>query len=374
MQFLLKSLLHIVLPYPSELLVDWFGWMVQVVVLTILYSLSLIQPSLALLSNVPKRSADDVDPMLLSQNVVELDSNVHAAKFPRYLRGRNLIILGDSNDREFVTRMCHEFNGSLRVVSNFKLFFGNPWKAGSISYPAESRPRSCEFDRFNASFLFLFHMGVTGDEPEEQWHHTQAERRSETHWPQVGNVRIQITPKDLIRYVWPAATRELLPTRPTIFLTQSSLWDTVPFDEATGCFQYTVKTAAKLWQHGQYVVNHVSQSDCVQIFASDWFERASNYVRRLRHSSLHPDVIMWRTTPNCPFSRGLLHELHSRQAERVVEAMRNTTEGHWAGVKLVDWRSHCEVTSDSQCNGIHYRTDGYLSYWKALDEALTGMM
>jgi hypothetical protein len=159
-----------------------------------------------------------------------------------------------------------------------------------------------------------------------------------------------------------------------IFLTQSSLWDTVPFDESTGCFDYTVKTAAKMWQHGQYVVNHVSTSECERIFAMDWFERASNYLRRLRHSSLHPDMIMWRTTPNCPFSSGLLHALHGRQAEGAVEAVRNATEGHWAGVKLVDWRSHYDVTSDSQCNGIHYHTDGYLSYWKALHEALAGTM
>jgi hypothetical protein len=309
--------------------------------------------------------------MILSQNTVDLDSNVHKAKFPSYLRGRNLIVPGDSNDREFVTRMCREFNGSLRVVSNFRLLFGNPWKAGSISYPAESRPRSCEFDRFNASFLFLFHMGVSGDEPEEEWHHTPAERRSESHWPQIGNMHIQITPKDLIRYVWPAAMRELLPTRPIIFLTQSSLWDTVPFDESAGCSQFNLEMRQRMWYSGQNVANRVSTYDCAQIFARDWFARASNYLRRLRHSSMHPDLIMWRTTPNCPFNRGLIHSLHSRQAEAVMEAARNTTEGNWARVKLVDWRSHYEVTSGSQCDGIHYHADGYFGYWQALEEALT---
>jgi len=345
----------------------------QIVVLAVLCLLSFAQPSLALLSNVAKRPADDTDPMLLRENMVEIDSHVHAAKFfPRPLRGRNLIITGDSNDREFLTRMCREFNGSLRVLSQAQLYYGNPWKAHSISYPAESRPRACDFDRFNASFLFLFHMGVSGDEPEETWHHAPVERRSESHWPLVGNMHVQIPPKELIRYVWPAAIRTILPTRPMIFLTQSSLWDTVPFDESTGCSQYTVKRAAKTWQGGSYVVDHVSTSDCVRIFAREWLERASHYLRWLRHSAIHPDMVMWRTTPNCPFNRGLLQALHRMLAEGVVEAVGNATEGSWAGVKLVDWRSHYEVTSDSQCDGIHYHSDGYFAYWQALKEALKG--
>mmetsp|Transcript_24224 Transcript_24224/g.63243 ORF Transcript_24224/g.63243 Transcript_24224/m.63243 type:complete len:349 (+) Transcript_24224:63-1109(+) len=346
--------------------------MMQTVLLTVFWSFSFTQPSFALLSNAPKRSANDVDPMLLRQNAVESDSKVLTAKFPRSLFGRNLVISGDSNDREFITRICREFNGSLRVLSQVQLYFNNPWKVGSISYPAESRPRTCDFDKFNSSFLFLFHMGVTGDEPEETWHHAAVERRSETHWPQVGNMHVQIAPKELIRYVWPAAVKTILPTRPVIFLTQSSLWDTVSLEESNGCSQYTVRTPAKMWQHGSYVVNHVSMSDCERIFAAEWFDKASNYLRWLRHSAIHPDVVMWRTNPNCPLNNGLLNALHGRQAEAVVAAVRNATEGPWAGTKLVDWRSHYEATSDSQCNGIHYQKDGYLGYLHALEDALAG--
>jgi len=343
----------------------------QSVALTVLCSFSFTQPSLALLSNVAERPADDIDPMLLRQTAVEMSSNDHPTKFfPRSLRGRNLIISGDSNDREFVIRMCREFNGDLQTLPSARLFYGNPWGAKSISYPPESQPRKCEFDRFNASFLFLFHMGVSGDKPEESWHHGPVERRSESHWPQVGGMHVQITPKELLRYVWPAAIRTLLPTRPMIFLTQSSLWDTVPFVESTGCSQYTVKRAAKTWQYGSYVVDHVSTSACQQIFASEWFERASDYLQWLRHGSIHPDMIMWRTTPNCPFKQEFLQALHGRLAKVVVEAVRNATEGPWARVKLVDWRSHYEVTSDSQCNGIHYNNDGYSGYWQALKDAL----
>jgi len=347
--------------------------MTQIVTLTVLLSFSFTQPSLALLSNVAERPADDTDPMLLRQNAVEVNSNLNPERiFPRSLRGRNLIITGDSNDREFVTRMCREFNGTLQVLSKIGLFYGNPWGALSISYPAESRPRVCEFDRFNASFLFLFHMGVSGDKPEESWHHDPAERRSKSHWPQVGDTHVQIPPKELIRYVWPAAIRKLLPTRPMIFLTQSSLWDTVPFDEATGCSQYNVKTPLKTWEHGSYVVNHASASECERIFAMEWFERASNYMVWLRHSAIHPDMVMWRTTPNCPFKNGFVQALHGRIADVVVSAVGNATSGPWSGVKLVDWRSHYEVTSDSQCNGIHYHNDGYFGYWQALKEALKG--
>lgn len=296
-----------------------------------------------------------MDPMIANFDVESLvvRGRKTSIELPSFLNGQNLIIAGDSNDRIFTDYICNLFQGYLKVFDSIPMVDDNPWGTSAISYPPESQSRSCHLDHYNASILFLFHMGVYGEEPETQWHQTRSAVRMNSHWPYYGNgTRIHIPLSKLIKYVWPAVVKMHLPTRPIRFLTQSSLWDTLPFQEAGGCFQYDM-----------------NQNDCERLFEKDWFERASEFLRAMRGSTLHVDTIMWRTNPHCPLDSTLLSSLHDKQGEDVVKAIRSTAEGSWAGVKIVDWRFHFQVKDHSQCVGIHYHQDGYLGYLQALEQA-----
>jgi len=270
------------------------------------------------------------------------------AEWPPALTGRNLIVAGDSNDRLFFTLFCSTFHARPAYIGQpLQMSPTSPYGEANVTFPHESATRVCHIRKFNASVIFFFHFGLMGESPEPPWHAESMRLRTLTHLAKIGETHLMIPVTDLVRFLWPLTVNKHLPKRPLIFLTQSSLWDSVCFDSEGSHDNKTALTMRDLrgWR---------------------WLDRAARYLNAVLQSSLGVERILWRTNPDCPVDNGIVKSTSGLQS---TEIKRLQVTGSMK-FDIVDWRGNYVVQDASSCKGIHYTRDGYEAYAKSLAEVL----
>ena len=235
---------------------------------------------------------------------------------------------------------------------------------GSIFWPEAARTKFCHDEERNVSVIFFFHYGLFSILPQSHWYLDFAKRRAETHYPLLRRHRWMAPSTDLAKLVWPDLIAQLLPKRPLILLSQSSLWDGM----------------AILENLVQMRVSQMKDSDAQKQFAavdylaanlSDWrwLERASEFLRffedGLQARGFSVASSLWRNNPNCPahLLQGsvLMKRLNGHLAEVIAE---ETRKGHepWSQICLVDWRKHLEIHRPEQCDTHHFTKEKCLVF------------
>jgi hypothetical protein len=214
-------------------------------------------------------------------------------KLPTALIGRNLIIAGDSNDGRFFEYFCRAHSSSAtEEVTQSSTSLESPYGEALVSFPNYSNIRYCHIPQHNASVMYFFHFGLMGESPEPPWHTECTKKREYSHLAQIGEDRLMIPATNLAKFVWPRTVDDHLPKRPVIFLTQSSLWDSVCFKESKP--ETSEVTRQELYEWG-------------------WGDRVESFLKAVHDSSLGVERILWRTNPNCPFGDTLIDSASGAQ-------------------------------------------------------------
>lgn len=277
---------------------------------------------------------------------------------PAALRGRNLVIAGDSVDRQAAGKLC-ELYGADHFFNLTKMNADQ----GSVSGDGRGG-YGCHMTDFDVSLLYLHHPGVMSLSPQPSWHAEFNQRNPQRHarlWHFDNGTSLNSS-TDLARIYWRRAVEDNLPKRPVVILAQSSLWDSILAKE------YLLKQGLNL--DLKYFENAFQKT-----FGSavpGWSERASVFLQTLWDAGLPIEKKIWRTNANCPVSgpeAPFVNEISHMQASQARRLIANK-EGSWNGVRLMDWRKDFNATSPGWCNGIHYSHDGYLTYIQSLWDAL----
>lgn len=276
---------------------------------------------------------------------------------PTTVRGRNLVIVGDSVDREAATEFCKLYGG----VHAFNLTKMNA-EQGSVSGDGRGG-YGCHFNHFDVSLMYFHHPGVMSLPPQHSWHAENNQLNPKRHarlWHLQNGTSLNAS-SDLARIYWRRAVEENLPKRPVILLAQSSHWDSILAKE------YLLKRGDNL------NLEHLEKTFGKTFGAnSGWNKRASAFLQTLWDTGLHIEKKLWRTNANCPLSGRLVpfvsevNEMLANEARRMIA----NKEGPWNGVRLMDWRKEFNVTNPSWCRGIHFSHEGYLTYFQSLWDSL----
>lgn len=287
------------------------------------------------------------------------------------LRGKNLILAGDSNDRNFFHLLCHYATGKSDQVQYIrKLEIASGEYSGLITWPTEAATMTCHDRSRNASLMFLFHQGVYSLPPQPDWFLEFVQRRLGTHGIGVrGKARVVPT-TDLARNIWPEAIQQNLLIRPMILLLQSSMWDSFPVLEkiiGTRVSQMTDAGEAKI-KRAVFCKENLTEWG--------WMGRAEQIVSAfeagLRERGWQVSSKLWRTNPNCPALPKQGSVVANPLSELYADAVKHAilAGGAWSDVCLVDWRGHLRIHDPSQCDHHHYTKAGYMEYLDALGDCL----
>ncbi|CAE6916436.1 unnamed protein product [Symbiodinium sp. CCMP2592] len=287
------------------------------------------------------------------------------------LRGKNLILAGDSNDRNFFHMLCYYATGKSDQVQYIrKLEIASGEYAGRITWATEAATMTCHDRSRNASLMFLFHQGVYSLPPQPDWFLEFVQRRLGTHGIGVrGKARV-IPTTDLARDIWPEAIQQNLPMRPMVLLIQSSMWDSFPVLEkiiGTRVSQMTDEGEAKI-KRAIFCEENLTEWG--------WLGRAeqilSAFEGGLRERGWQVSSKLWRTNPNCPALPKQGSVVANPLSELYADAVKHAilAGGAWSNVCLVDWRGHLRIDDASQCDHHHYTKAGYMEYLDALGDCL----
>ena len=280
------------------------------------------------------------------------------------LQGKNLILMGDSNDRQFFTILCHRLTGRMdRVHVVDKVNCSGEYQ-GQVTWPEGSKTLICDDEAHNSSVMFLFHYGLFSLPPQPAWYVDFAKRRMGSHFLGVRGKSRMVSSTDLASYIWPEVIARHLPKRPAILLVQSSMWDAFAVLEGL-----TGKRVSQMTEKDIAVTN-VSFSEA-NLSAWHWMQRASEFLRSVEQAQENVAKLLWRTNPNCPFKAVEGSVVANALSELFAEVVRKEIQQGWRDVCLVDWRSHLEITSPKQCDKHHYTKEGYNAYLHALSRCIS---
>jgi hypothetical protein len=282
--------------------------------------------------------------------------NTDLPPWPSSLSGRNLIIAGDSNDRNFFAVLCAAGGHKPVDVPSLGMVSTSPYGDESMHFPPESSSKVCHVTERNASILFLFHFGVSSEAPEPGWHADCLLNRP-NHMPQIGKVGKHVSSSDLAKFLWPKVVADHLPKRPSIFMTQSSLWDGVCYRDSK--------------QQTMLETNQAQALDWLKSLG--WRNRVGSYLRAaVVYSGLQFERILWRTNPNCPFRDAFLNSVTEAQSKEIFKLQAEFP----FNLSIVDLRGHFATNSQRQCtvgsdrNGVHFSNDGHKMLLSLIGEAL----
>lgn len=282
------------------------------------------------------------------------------------LRGKNVLIAGDSNDRNFVTSVCKWMGDQgLHVeLVNVKAFHISN---RSADLPELVQPRICHVKTLNASIVSAFHYGVATIAPASGLHKKFAEACNHLPYHKVVqnfervHAPIFVSSDYISKELWPALVRDHLPRRPLHVVAQSSIWDSVP----------VVLDALKRKKHPG-LASSPEEPEFAHAFMANynWTDKASIFIAAIRRS-LDATQIIWRTTAGCPFGNPI-SKVSQLQRKAIAEKI-TSGESPWEGVQLLDWAAHFDVKGGHSCDskterGVHYRPEGY---WALFEQLVT---
>jgi hypothetical protein len=288
---------------------------------------------------------------------------------PHGLSGHNLFLVGDSNERKFLELLCKLYGAEVHTVKTatckdqlleFPLY-NNPDRHVN-PYPSASR--FCHIPRFDMSVMTAFHNGVLTTAPHARWHsHYLANNRS--GWiPILNGTSTVMSSVDLVCF-WKSIVSSNLPQRPLKVVAQSSVWDT----EAAEVFLLEMRGVAQMSQASlkAWGWNPSTQDPSSVLHAWGWRNHVESLLRALQNG-FGLEKVYWRTNPNCPIDDDFVNSLSGAQAMEMRQ-MVDHGEGIWNAVELIDWRMHYRAATASDCNSVHYQTEGYKAYLDLLWES-----
>jgi len=280
---------------------------------------------------------------------------------PHTLHGHNILLVGDSNDRNFFGFLCASYGAIVQFVRTAT------YNNQVFEFPVASQGRFCHIPRYSISVMQVFHFGALTTAPHARWHSQALERNVQfsSHFPKVNGTKAIIS-SDAFVGVWRSMVGSSLPQRPRILVAQSSLWDSTVARWFLARQNREFRTQqAELeewgWKRTDRGANH---SD---LAAWDWTSHVESFLKALR-TGFGLQKVYWRTNPNCPIDDDDFDFLNSVSASQ-ANSVRNATsfgEGIWGVVELIDWRKHYRAGHRNECNGKHYQYSGYKAYLDTL--------
>lgn len=286
----------------------------------------------------------------------------------RALRGKNLLIGGDSNDRNFVAKICEwmSLQGLHTELVHVTTLRTSEHSDSDFFLPRNAQPRICHVKSLDASIASAFHYGVGSIAPASHIHMQFMLDRPD-HMPY--NKVVQDSESEAARKpifpgsdhvskeLWPNLVRDNLPPRPLHVVVQSSLWDSLPVILDVLEKQHSAASSIEGLQFARtFMVRY------------NWTEKASFFVTAVK-SSLDAKQVIWRTTPGCPFGTPV-SKISELQREAVIERI-TAGQSPWDGVQLLDWAASFRVKTGTDCDsesirGVHYQPEGYWAYLEQL--------
>mmetsp|Transcript_132158 Transcript_132158/g.410710 ORF Transcript_132158/g.410710 Transcript_132158/m.410710 type:complete len:167 (+) Transcript_132158:505-1005(+) len=155
---------------------------------------------------------------------------------------------------------------------------------------------------------------------------------------------------ELSEFLWPGIIERALPKRPVVFMTQSSMWDSV-------CYHQSNKS----------IPGPLTEST---LRSWSWRERAGEYFAAVHRSRVPIERMLWRTNPDCPLGVTIVTS--------ASEAQRREIYGLQASLpfplEVVDWRAQYVVKRPEQCKNVHFQSEGYEALWESLGAVLDGRL
>lgn len=293
---------------------------------------------------------------------------------PEHFQGKNLVFLGDSNDRNIVNTFCAMHSAPIQILhevfdgSGNKLFF--PGEADHVPYM--SVPRFCHIDGYDLSIMSLFHFGVNTIEPIPKWFNDTQFIAS--HYPTIVDqkgrkVLSRISSDVLIRDYYRSALAHL-PPRPINFVVQSSVWDSLTaasFLAASGRQLVLDQNNDALTMTHDWPSSHELLGDADKW---QWMQHATKLIESIQATDFGQKVehIFWRTMPDCPINDKFVSAFSEKQASAVRASIIHS-KGPWKAVYLLDWRAKCPISSQDQCHaGIHFKDAIYACFLDLLSD------
>jgi len=282
---------------------------------------------------------------------------------PTALYRHNLVLAGDSNDRNAFFQICEDYGGK---YADSMVMNSNDGLASNTLYATEQGVGQhndvCHFPQTNTSMIYLWFDGALSSEPEPKWHHFNAQRAG-WMWHTSANTKVN----DCVIFArrhWTQAVRDLARQQlPIIFVTQSSLWDSVI------AYEFLSKHSKPLALDQKEDLSTYDWLSADGIAAWRWKEHATELVSAVQNNGMDIKHMIWRTNSNCPPDDSdvgtFLNEVAEQQASAVRDAIAKK-EDHWANVQLWDWRSQLNAKERGYCNEWHYTRDGYRHYMESL--------
>lgn len=287
------------------------------------------------------------------------------------LKNRNLILVGDSNDRKFFFILCQHLGGYITEIDKLLRPQDAAMFPGAVTWPTDAKNLLCHDEGRNASAMFLFHHGLFSLPPQASWYLDFAKRRMGTHFLGVRGKAIIISSTDLAHFIWPALIRQHLPSRPLLVLAQSSMWDSMAVLESVIGKRVSQMSDLDLQK---LMTLSFSETNLTEL---RWLGRATEFITAIREGftreGLQIESLFWRTNPDCPALPQDGSLVANALSRLCAEAVRHEMKGGqppWTEMCLVDWRSRLEITNPKQCDKHHYTKQGYAEYLAALKECL----
>lgn len=311
-----------------------------------------------------------------SRHVVKLNP---PNDMPAALRGRNLVIAGDSVDRYAAESLCKLYLGKATSFNLTKMnedtrrhgakFFDTVSGDGRGGY-------GCHMNEFNASLLYLHHPGVMSSPPQPSWHADGNQGNPKRHarlWTLESGTTINAS-TDLARMYWRRAVEDNLPKRPVILLAQSSLWDSILAKESLQKYKGAKDNPIIDFDFKPRNTDGTLSEQEARVLARwSWTQHAEAFLKAIWDSGLPVEKKVWRTNANCPFEGeaapfvNMISHGQANEARRLIAQNR----GPWRNVLLMDWRKDFNATSPGWCNGIHYFENGYMTYIQSLWDTIS---
>jgi len=287
--------------------------------------------------------------------------------FPDSLRGKNLIIIGDSNDRFTTTALCMTYGTGYNPVRDMEGDTENSKITGNDG----TSMGSCDLDKYNASVRFVRHNGALSAEPHLPFHLFScgnAQRGKGDLKRADGTAVTSVT--DLAKFYWPTFFKTM-PKRPINLMMQSSVYDSVLAYEFLRDHRRPITIAQDGLEEQGWIAHEEG------IAAWRWIEHASTFVSAVKDSLQGENVehIVWRTNSNCPgnheknAARATLIKTASEMQAQVVRAAIAEKQEAWTRVELLDFAKLFD--SQGRCNGVHYEAPGYKAIIEDLFRILT---
>lgn len=264
-------------------------------------------------------------------------------ELPEALRGKRLVLIGDSNDRKLSGWLFSQVSAqSKRTKSNINVL------NGGLNFYGMSAITEKDFEDHGLLVNYVWHGGVMSIPPQPSWHARQLQGGA-VPW------RHGIIPKwdngtEVVSsaQIAVSALQHFAQTdkRPMIVVLQSSLWDSA------------LAAEDKFSGQGSYRSAEVEFEDW------DWLGKASEFVRAVQSVEKNSRIeqLYWRTVSNCPNSpkqSSTRNTWIDSITEKQAAAIRNAVSQRvppWDNIGLFDWRQDYIAT---ECDGIHYTPKGY---------------